>query len=85
MIRTARRSDATVPLGRVRRPALVVRGDRDPLVSATWADRLTRSLPRGSLTTIAGAPHAVRYSAVAPFVDALRDFLGMLERSAADS
>ena len=44
-------------------PTLVVRGERDRIVSAEWAATLTRLLPRGELATIGGFAHTLDYSA----------------------
>jgi len=33
----------------VRTPALVVRGDRDPIVPRKWAQEVAATLPRGGL------------------------------------
>ncbi len=74
-LKEARRMDARPFLRRIGQPTLVVRGERDPLVSPNWADELTTLLPAGELVTIAGAPHAVHYSAVEPFVAAVLRFL----------
>ncbi len=83
-IREARRSDATANLTRIQQPTLVVRGDRDPLVSPQWAQQLARTLPSGELATIAEAPHGVPYSAVEPFVATVRGFLATVERRERD-
>jgi fermentation-respiration switch protein FrsA (DUF1100 family) len=77
MLRTlqeARRSDVGISLSRIRQPTLVVRGDREPIVSADWARRLARSLPSGSLVTIPGAPRSVHYSPVGALRGSVRDF-----------
>jgi 2-hydroxy-6-oxonona-2,4-dienedioate hydrolase len=46
----------------LRVPSLVVHGERDPIVSAAWAERVSRLLPDGRLVTVPGAPHAVNFS-----------------------
>jgi pimeloyl-ACP methyl ester carboxylesterase len=56
-------------------PTLVVRGGRDPIVSAPWAEEVTRLLPRGRLVTLPGAPHAVNFSAPDALARTLRPFL----------
>ena len=48
-------------LPRVAQPALVVRGGRDPVVSAAWAAEVSRLLPAGRLIVLDGAPHAVNH------------------------
>jgi 2-hydroxy-6-oxonona-2,4-dienedioate hydrolase len=50
-------------LGDVRAPAVVVRGERDPVVPPRWAEAAARLLPRGRLLVVPGAAHAVNYSA----------------------
>jgi pimeloyl-ACP methyl ester carboxylesterase len=60
---------------RVACPALVVRGEESPLLSAETAERLAATLPDGRLSTVAGAGHSVPgdnpegfYRAVMPFL-----------------
>jgi 2-hydroxy-6-oxonona-2,4-dienedioate hydrolase len=43
-------------------PTLVVRGERDPIVSPSWAEEVTRLLPNGRLVVMPGGPHAMNYS-----------------------
>ncbi len=74
-LKDARRMDARPTLCRISQHTLVVRGERDPLVSRDWAEELTTLLPAGELVTIAGAPHAVHYSAADDFVAAVLRFL----------
>jgi pimeloyl-ACP methyl ester carboxylesterase len=62
-------------LREVRAPALVVRGESDPLVSRRWAREVTARLTRGRLVEIPDAPHALNYSAPAPLAEAVRAFL----------
>jgi pimeloyl-ACP methyl ester carboxylesterase len=50
-------------LPHVRVPALVVRGERDPIVSPEWAERVAALLPRGRLAVVPGAPHATHWAA----------------------
>ena len=56
----ADRIEDRLPL--IRQPVLVVRGERDPFVSAEWAERVARSLPEARLAVVRGAPHAVHYA-----------------------
>jgi len=56
-------------------PALVVRGDKDPLVPQPWAEEVTRRLPRGELCVLPGLGHAINYTAPKQFVAAMRPFL----------
>ena len=59
----------------VQQPALVVRGERDPIVSQRWAEEVTHLLPGGRLVVIPGAPHTLNYSTPRAFVRVLRPFL----------
>lgn len=68
-------TDAAGRLRRVPHPALVVRGERDPVVSAEWAATVTGLLPEGRLVTLPGAPHGLPYSAPDALVAAVRPFL----------
>jgi len=43
-------------------PALVVRGERDPLASQAWSEEVARLLPNGQLVVIPGAGHALNWS-----------------------
>lgn len=74
-LRHALRDPVEEKLPHVQAPALVVRGGRDPLVPRRWAEEVAALLPRGRFETIPGAPHAVNYSAPAPFVQRIRTFL----------
>lgn len=49
-------------LAHTKAPTLVIRGGRDPLVSARWAAEATEILPRGRLISIPRAAHAVYYN-----------------------
>ena len=58
----------------------MVRGGRDPLVSAAWAHELVHALPDATVVTLPGAPHAVPYSATADFVEVVHRFVDELDR-----
>lgn len=62
-------------LPRLRMPALVVRGSRDPVVPRRWAEEVARLLPRGESATVSGAAHAVNYSAASEFARLVLEFL----------
>lgn len=62
-------------LPRVRVPALVVRGSRDPLVTPRWAHEVAAALPFGELVTVRGAPHALNYSYPSRFAHVVRRFV----------
>lgn len=72
------RDPVTAQLRTMTVPTLVVRGSRDPIVSATWAQRVQELLPDGKLVVIQDAPHAVNYSAAEALVTAVESFLGDL-------
>jgi 2-hydroxy-6-oxonona-2,4-dienedioate hydrolase len=42
-------------------PALVMRGERDPVVRGPWAEKVRRLLPRGRLAVIPRAGHALQF------------------------
>ncbi|AYN38242.1 alpha/beta hydrolase [Streptomyces dangxiongensis] len=50
-------------LHRLRTPAVVARGTRDPIVPEAWARELTALLPQGRLVSVPGAGHAMNFSA----------------------
>ncbi len=54
----ARRHDIRTALGSVTAPVTVVRGDRDRIVTASWADELA-GLVNGSVVTVRGGAHMV--------------------------
>jgi len=60
--RSMRRDPFSDKLLRVAAPALVVRGERDPICTQPWAERVVSLLPRGRLAVVAGAAHAAHWS-----------------------
>ena len=64
----------------VRAPTLVVRGEHDPLVPQEWAEELVALLPDARLEVVAGAPHAVNYTAADQLAALTLDFLNDPER-----
>ena len=62
-------------LSLVMAPALVVRGLRDPLVSAAWAERVASELPAGRLVVVPGAAHAAHYAAPRSVARTIRRFV----------
>lgn len=62
-------------LARVTAPTLIVRGERDPIVSHEWAECLARLSRADRLLEIAAAPHALNYSAPDVLVSEIRRFL----------
>lgn len=74
-LREAMDTDAAARLSRIDHPTLVVRGERDPIVSGQWAVAITRLLHAGTLVTLPGAPHAVNYTTASDLADVVRPFL----------
>lgn len=62
-------------LPRVSVPALVVRGERDPIAPQEWCAQVASALPAGRLVVLPGAPHALNYDRPA---DLTRTLLGFL-------
>ena len=79
-LRASSRRRAQPDLQNIEQRTLVVRGDRDPLVSAAWAHELVHALPDATAVTLPGAPHAVPYSATADFVEVVHRFVDELDR-----
>jgi 2-hydroxy-6-oxonona-2,4-dienedioate hydrolase len=46
----------------VRAPAVVIRGERDPIVPQGWAEEVARLLPRSRLDVIPGAAHCAHFT-----------------------
>ena len=63
-------------LTRVEVPALVVRGDRDPIVPQRWAEESARLLPNGRLIVIPRAAHALNFGRPEEFTRVICDYLG---------
>jgi pimeloyl-ACP methyl ester carboxylesterase len=62
-------------LPRLRVPALVVRGSRDPICPQRWAEEVVQILPKGRLVVLPGAAHAANFGAPTELVGAIREFL----------
>lgn len=67
----------------VRAPTLVVRGERDVIVSQSFAEEVTARLPLGELAVVPDAPHAVNYAEPLALARLTSSFLN--ERSAGPS
>ncbi len=65
-------------LPRVNVPALVVRGERDPIISQRWAEEAVRLLPQGRLAVIPGAGHAINWSFAEPMSRVMEAFFNGL-------
>lgn len=62
-------------------PALVLRGEHDPLVSQRFAEELAAAFPDGRLVVIPESPHAGNYSAPAATARLLEAFLAEATRA----
>lgn len=62
-------------LARIQAPALVVRGELDPIVDHSWAERVASLLPKGRLAVMRGAPHNVNYKTPRQLAGVLLPFL----------
>ena len=60
-------------------PALVVRGTLDPQVSQSWAEEVTRLLPRGRLALVPGGSHTLNYSFPSELAAVVLAFLAEVE------
>lgn len=58
----ALRHDMLARISCLRMPALILRGERDPIVSAAFVEQLAQRLRQGELRTIRGAGHALNYN-----------------------
>jgi pimeloyl-ACP methyl ester carboxylesterase len=59
-------------------PVLVVRGEHDPISPQPWVEQLAGLAPNGTVAVVAGAAHAVNYTAPNALV-------GLIERHLAES
>jgi 2-hydroxy-6-oxonona-2,4-dienedioate hydrolase len=62
-------------LGAVTAPTLVVRGERDAIVSHGWAAQIAAGVRNGRLVEVRGSGHAVNYAAPEALAELLRGFL----------
>jgi len=63
-------------LPKVIAPVLVVRGDRDPIVSESWAEQVARLAPQGRLIVVPGAAHTMNHYRVEQLAQLVEWFLG---------
>lgn len=59
MLREASRHDALDFMSSIRAPALIIAGDRDPMVPFAFAERLAGLLENAALRALSGATHAL--------------------------
>ncbi len=60
--------------GNVPCPALVIRGERDRIVSQAWAERVAAALPAGRLEVVRGSPHATHWAAAGEVARLVEEF-----------
>ena len=58
-------------------PAVVMRGERDPVVSRDWAVEVSRLLPSGRFVEVPGAGHALNFSAPEALAQVVRQCLDL--------
>ncbi|MBC7756453.1 MAG: pimeloyl-ACP methyl ester esterase BioH [Bdellovibrio sp.] len=68
-------SDLRAEVANIRKPTLLIHGDRDTLTPVQAANWLMQHLPQGFLRVMAGAAHAPFLSHTEQFIDALTQFL----------
>ena len=68
-------SDLRDEVAHIRKPTLLIHGDRDTLAPLQAAHWMSQQLPAGFLRVIAGASHAPFLSHQAQFIEALTQFL----------
>ena len=56
-------------------PTLVVRGERDAIVSRAWAERIARGVQNGRLVEVPGSGHTVNYAAPEALARLVREHL----------
>jgi pimeloyl-ACP methyl ester carboxylesterase len=60
----------------LRAPTLILRGERDPIVSDWFVRELARRIPNAQLQIIAGAGHALNYNSPGEVARCVTDFIG---------
>lgn len=68
-------------LPEIKAPAMVVRGERDPVIPQGWAEEVARLLGTDRLVVIPDAGHALNYSAADELMRRIRPFLREGERA----
>ena len=74
-----KRHDSFAAAARVSAPALVLVGDRDPVVSVAFGEALAEAIPGGRVEVVPGGTHAVIYATAERFNQAVARFLGVAE------
>jgi 2-hydroxy-6-oxonona-2,4-dienedioate hydrolase len=66
----------------IRVPVLVMRGERDPIIPAAWAEQVAGAIPHARpLITVPGTGHCLHYHAPDKLVEIVLPFLGELAES----
>lgn len=74
-LKKALRSDTEDTARRIPVPTLVVRGERDPVITQAWAERLTELIPDAQLRIVEGGTHGVPGQAPDRLGEIIREFL----------
>lgn len=69
-------TDITEPLQQLKMPVLIIRGDRDPYLSAEIAERLHQDISGSRLVRVAGASHFIQIDDPALVASELTSFMG---------
>ncbi len=72
-LRDAMRDPFAAKLPQLLMPALVIRGEHDPLSPQSWAEEVAYLLPHGRLAVIPGAPHAANYACPEAFAQLIAE------------
>jgi len=75
LIRAMMENHIEANLPRIAMPALVIRGERDPIAPEPWARQAVHLLPDGRLVTVPHGSHCVHYAAPEPTAAAIFAFL----------
>jgi pimeloyl-ACP methyl ester carboxylesterase len=78
-LRSAREDAPQHKLPQVRSPVLVVRGEKDRVISRAQAEELARALPHGRLEEVPGAGHTLNFNSPEAVVKLIRRYLYELE------
>jgi len=62
-LQLAMRDDQLSRLGDAGQPGIIIRGERDPIVTSRWVRTMISHLPRARAIMIVRAPHALNFSA----------------------
>lgn len=74
-LKKALRSDAEDVARQIPVPTLVVRGERDPVITQAWAERLTELIPDAQLRIVEGGTHGVPGQSPDRLGEVIREFL----------